>query len=232
MVIEARRASVGSVIGKYVVVDTLGVGSNATVMLASPLGDPSGQKVAIKLADSTQEAQAQAQREAQTLRSVTHPNLIRLIEVIDDASGTALVLEWAERSSLAARLARGPITDVQELAELIAPIADALAALHAAGFVHRDVKPENIVLRADHQPLLGDLGVACRVAEQRPGSDVALGSVEYLDPEVANGADSSGSSDLYALGCTAYEALTGDTPFAASSPLAVLRNAHSGTFTP
>ena len=106
--------------------------------------------------------------------------------------------------------------------------ADALAAVHAAGILHRDVKPANILLRANGQPVLTDFGLALALSElageQRlTPSNVLVGTADYLAPEVIRDNPSDGRADLYALGVVMYEMLTGFVPFAGRDPIETLR---------
>jgi serine/threonine-protein kinase len=122
--------------------------------------------------------------------------------------------------SLADRLDRAGALGVPAAITLIGQIASGLSALHDAGFVHRDVKPANVLLEADGAAALGDLGLARGRGDTMltlPGR--AIGTLDYLAPELVRGVAASASTDVYALGCVAFAALTGSPPFAGRSAM-------------
>jgi hypothetical protein len=162
------------------------------------------------------------QREAQAAAAISHPQVVRVhdIETVDGCPW--LVMELIDGESLADLLASGTV-GVSEAARIGAQIADALAAVHAAGVVHRDVKPGNIMLTASGQALLTDFGIA-RIDGQgdltRTGQ--LVGSLPYLSPERATGRRAEAAGDLWALGLVLYEAVEGTHPFRRNAPEATL----------
>jgi hypothetical protein len=214
----------------YVLREPVGQGATAVVWRAEPAGTP-GRLVAVKRLAGHPEptALADLRREADALERLSHPSILRLIEVVEDGDGVALVLPFATGGSLAARIAANPDgLPAASVADLGARLAGALAAAHNLGLVHRDVKPTNVLFDAEGQPLLADFGTA-RLVHDRAG---IAGTAEYLAPEVAAGEPPGPRSDVYGLGITCYEALTGAPPYAASTPAATLRAADRGHHVP
>ena len=146
--------------------------------------------------------------EAQVLAALDHPNIIRIFDVVDDADGLALVMQFAAGGSLAERLAtQRNLTPGDGAATLIA-LADALASAHRCGVLHGDVKPSNILFTADGHPLLSDFGLAQAAAS----GTVGHGTPEYTDPTVLEGQQYEAASDVYALAVVGYEMLSGRRP--------------------
>ncbi|WP_344407349.1 protein kinase domain-containing protein, partial [Dactylosporangium fulvum] len=163
-------------------------------------------------------------REARTVARLAHPNIVAVHDVGTDDGVPYLVMELVEGRSLAEALAGGPLA-VREVARVGTQVCDALAAAHAAGVVHRDVKPANILLSATGHVKVCDFGIA-----RLPGaaqvhltaSATALGTTAYMAPEQAASGQVDARADLYALGCVLFEMLTGRPPFTADTPVRVL----------
>jgi serine/threonine protein kinase len=152
--------------------------------------------------------------EARVAQEVRHRHLVAVLELAEDDSRPYLVLEYLSGGSLSDRLERGAL-GLDEAVRLVAEVAAGLDALHAAGIVHRDVKPSNVMLREDGSAALTDFGLAKGAAYTvltRPGQ--VLGTLDYLAPELVRGEPATPASDLYALGCVTFECLTGKPPFA------------------
>ena len=171
------------------------------------------------------------QREAKVLASLNHPNIGGIYGLETSGDNQALVLELIEGPTLAERIAEGPIPVEQGLA-MVRQIAEALSAAHDAGVVHRDLKPANIKVRPDGTVKVLDFGLAKAVEGGATGSgssDAAtmtamssqagaiIGTAAYMSPEQARGQDVDKRSDIWALGCVAYELLTGHRPFEGST---------------
>jgi serine/threonine-protein kinase len=152
-------------------------------------------------------------REAEVAARVRHPGLVPVLEVGSHDGREYLVSEYVAGPTLAMRVAERPLA-VPELVDLARDLGGALDALAAAGLVHRDVKPANVLVGADGTARLADFGLArgsALTVLTRPGEIV--GTVGYIAPELVEGDEATPASDLYALGCVLYECLTGAPPF-------------------
>ena len=183
---------------------------------------PSG-PVAIKVlapaAELDPAARARFAREARALAELRHPGLVGLLDHgIDDELGPYLVLPLLDGANL--RAAIGGARLGPEAAVLVAaPIADAVAAMHAAGFVHRDVKPENVIAGPDGHVTLIDLGLAWREGMTRhTESGAAVGTIGYMAPEQIEGREVGAPADVWAIGVMLHEWIAGTRPFARARP--------------
>jgi tRNA A-37 threonylcarbamoyl transferase component Bud32 len=153
---------------------------------------------------------------------VRHPNVVRLYElgVADDHA--YLAMEYFPAGDLRRRM-KGGLTPAEALA-LAAQIARVLAAIHAAGVLHRDLKPGNVMMRTENQVALIDFGLAKHMALDLDLTDTGLifGTPHYMSPEQGHGQTLDARSDLYSLGIVLYEMLTGSKPYTADNPMAVL----------
>ncbi len=214
----------GALAGRYRVRARLGRGASKEVYLA--YDERLDRDVALAIvvgAASSDGARARVAREAQvTGRLGDHPNIVTVYDVGELDGVAYLVLRAMAGGSLAAALRRErpSLADVLRIGR---EIALALGHAHAHGVVHRDVKPDNIWLAADGSAALGDFGIAHREgAERLTAEGVVVGTVRYLAPEQIRGDEVGPASDLYALGVTLYELVTGRPPFTAEDPAHVL----------
>lgn len=217
----------------YTIEREIGRGTMGAVYLARTPG-PDSLEVAIKRVPTfgSAEDRERLRREAETMAQLDHPNVMAVLDVLDDGEGIALVMPYAQNGNLTKRLALGVLSP-QSTKAVIIPIGEALASAHDRAILHRDVKPSNIVFTTDDMPLLADFGIARNAAQANlTRTDLAIGTAGYLDPDQADGAEPGPLADQYALGVVAYECLTGASPFAAPTPIGVLRNADRGTFPP
>ena len=207
--------------GRYRIIAPLGAGGMATVhrarderlerdvaikiLLPNPAGDP-------VLA-------ARFEREARSLAAAAHPGVVAVFDVDpgDPAAGVEpfFVMELCPNGSLAERLVGGQRLSPDELIPILISVADGLAGLHASGFVHRDVKPSNILLTPSRAKL-ADFGVA-RSDDAPEASDLtapgtAVGTMGYMAPDVLAGGAAGPPGDVYALGVAAFSGLTGSMP--------------------
>jgi serine/threonine-protein kinase len=213
----------GSIVaGKYRLGRKLGTGASGVIHQATRLAD--NVPVALKLLRAAVAhdtvASDRLRREAEALGLTWHPNIVEVFEHDHLPDGTAyLVMEQLEGESLAARLRRAGPLPPDQIVSVMSQLCDALGAVHAAGVIHRDVKPGNIFLhrRTDDEPVqikLLDFGIA-RVewAETRlTNMGAPLGTPGYMSPEQEQGGDIDPRSDLYAAGAVIYECLTGALP--------------------
>ena len=210
---------VGRTIGGCTLQRRLGAGALGVVYEGVRQED--GRRVAIKLL-SSQAAQiedvvARFEREAALAMELRLPQIVAVHRCGQERGAWFLVMDYVDGGSLAARLDGEPLP-WREAVALIRPIALALAGLHARGVIHRDIKPGNILIAGDGQPMLADLGLAKEYrnadANGLTMSNVALGSPAYMPPEQIRDARSVGPlADVYALGASLYECVTGRLPF-------------------
>lgn len=154
-------------------------------------------------------------REARAIAALDHPAVVTIYDVVEDESGPALVLEWMEGGDLEAALRRHPGVVPELVALAVARAVDALAAAHAKGLVHRDVKPTNLLVKADGRVKLGDFGLVSIAGESTataPGN--LVGSLPYLAPEVLSGERAGPAADVYSMGATLYALLARRAPYA------------------
>lgn len=223
----------------YVLRDLLGTGTHGEVWRAEVDGRP-GRLVAIKRLRATADDDGPAgrvedvRRDAAALERLAHPGIVSLLDVVADddrGGGIALVMPFLPGGTLATRIAaQGPLP-AAAVADLGARLGDALAATHAAGVVHGDVTPRNVLYDAEEQPLLADFGAATFLGGHRR-LDVR-GTALYIDPDVASGRRSPDpAADQYGLAVVLHEALSGTPPYAAPSVDATLRAADRGRRVP
>lgn len=220
------------VAGRYQLRRLLGAGGFGEVHLADDreLSRP----VALKLLRpdlADREALARFVREARSTAALDHPSIVRVYDHGRTEEGRFfIVYEYVEGTSAAAAARLGPPLEPHRVASLGRDVATALAAAHRLGVLHRDVKPENILLRRDLSPVLADFGIAQLAgdASVRTGTGLILGTPTYLAPEVWRGQAQGPSSDQYALGATLYELLFRTPIHPDPSPSAVARRIGSG----
>ena len=216
---------------RYVVERLLGEGGMGSVYVARQLG--LDRLVAVKvlrpeIAAGAVEAE-RFRREALASARLDHPNIVTVFDFGRLPDGSSfLVMELLTGPSLDRVLASGSVLDASLAVRIFEPVANAVDALHAAGIVHRDIKPANISLPDRENPddvvKLIDLGIARFSDASRSDltGQLVIGTVEYIAPEVATGSKASPASDVYALGITVFEALTGAPPFTGSSDREIL----------
>ena len=168
-------------------------------------------------------------QERSILTSITHPNVVSMRDLVVEGDTLAIVMDLVEGGDLREMLSGPRTLPPARVAELGAGIAAGLAAVHAAGVIHRDVKPENVLVDAASspgRPRLTDFGIARYVQAEGTGGrgTMLVGTPQYIAPELIDGKEPTPATDLYALGIMLYELVCGVTPFAGGSTLTVLRN--------
>ena len=161
-----------------------------------------------------------AEREARLAARLNHPHVVAVFDLVSEGDETWLVMEYVEGVTLSGLIARDGALTPDEAAPLVRQAADALAAAHAAGIVHRDVKPSNMMVTPQGEVKLTDFGIARAEADASlTQTGLVTGSPAYLAPEVASGATAHEASDVWSLGATLYHALAGHTPYDVSENL-------------
>lgn len=198
--------------GRFHRVRQLGKGGFGTVWLAKDT--QLGRTVALKIAHAPDaETERRMLREARALAAVDHPHCVRIYDVVDDADGLCLVMEYIEGSSLGDTVrGSGPLDDVSA-ARLWMTMAGALAAAHNNGVLHRDVKPSNVIIDPSAAPHLLDFGIARNSGDATlTASGMLVGTPDYLAPETAKTGVATPSSDTWQLAATVSFAQTGAPP--------------------
>ncbi len=192
--------------------------------------DPELQReVAIKVLDPARACSPKARerflREARAAAAIDHPNVLPIYAVDQSGELPYLVMPYVEGGSLASRLDAEGALGVEEAVRIALAAAGGLAAAHAAGLVHRDVKPANILLEGEGDRVwLSDFGLARAVEDSgATGDGLVAGTPQYMSPEQAEGREATERSDLYSLGSVLYHMLAGRAPYSGESPLSVLR---------
>lgn len=215
---------VGTEIGGYHVAGVLGEGGMGKVYSAT---GPDGTKVAVKLvkADYAQDEtfRRRFSREARIAQTVKHPNVVPVVATGEHQSVPYMAQEFIEGESLDDKLKREGQLDTQTAVQICSDVAAGLEALWAAGMVHRDIKPGNILIDQTGKGFITDFGLAKDTQGSLltlPGQ--ALGSMDYMAPEQIRGEDVTAGTDIYALGCVMYECICGQPPFADVQGMRVL----------
>jgi eukaryotic-like serine/threonine-protein kinase len=181
--------------------------------------------VAVKAIESRGEARRRVLREAQAAARLNHPGIVTLYEMGEEDGNALLVTELVEGDTLATLSADGALSD-REIAEIGADLCEALDHAHGRGVVHRDVKPQNVLVGEDNEPRakLMDFGIA-RLADAAaltaPGD--VVGTLAYMSPEQAEGEAATAAADVYSLALVLYECWSGENPNRRATPAATAR---------
>jgi serine/threonine-protein kinase len=209
--------------GRYRLTEPLGRGGMGRVWRG--WDELLGRPVAVKTMELDRADPAAAERfgrEARTTAWLSHPNIVTVFDTGTEGATAFLVMELLSGPDLDDRLAAAGALPIAEVAAVGAQVAAALAAAHAAGVVHRDVKPANIGFAAGGQVKVLDFGIARLLGDARlTRTATVIGTADYLAPEQASGAPAGGYTDLYALGCVLFAMLTGSPPFTGGTPAEV-----------
>lgn len=213
-------------VGRYVLDEEIGRGAMGTVYRAT---DPLIERtVAVKtvhlskLDDGSLEPRMRFLREAKAAGRLTHPGIVAVYDVGELEDLAFIVMEFVEGRSLKEVLEAGDPVPLATAAEIVRQAADALAAAHRSGVVHRDVKPGNLMLTRTGTVKVTDFGIARIDQSQRTRTGVLVGSPGYMSPEQLSGKQVDGRSDVFALGSLLYELATGRGPFDSERPEDVL----------
>ncbi len=214
----------GSQLGRFVLERRLGRGAAGTVYLARDtlLGSTLALKVLHRDLFGDREVRERFRRELVLARRVTHPGVCRIHDLHEDHGTTFLTLEYVPGDTLAALIHAHGKLDAERTLHVLRELAPPLAAAHAAGVIHRDLKPGNIMVRDDGTVSILDFGMATADDLQRiTQAGRTVGSLRFIAPEVWEGKAATTSSDLYAVGVTLYACLSGRLPYDAQTPAAM-----------
>ncbi|MFN2624626.1 MAG: Stk1 family PASTA domain-containing Ser/Thr kinase, partial [Mycobacteriales bacterium] len=210
--------------GRYRVDSRIARGGMATVY--SGFDTRLDRTVAIKVMHASlaedPEFVARFNREAKAAAALSHPNVVAVFDQGTDAGHVFLVMEYVAGQTLRQRLRLGGALAPRDALDILDPVLSALAAAHDAGLVHRDVKPENILLADDGRVKVADFGLARAVAtSSMTAAGVLIGTVAYLAPEQVSAGTADARTDVYAAGILLFEMLTGHPPYDGETPLSV-----------
>ena len=210
--------------GRYRLEARIGAGGMSTVYRA--LDETLERQVAIKLMNrevaSDSDQLERFRREARAVAQLSHPHVVGVIDAGEDESRPYIVFEYVEGETLKERIRRQGRLPINEAVAYAIEIARALGAAHARHIVHRDVKPQNVLIDEEGSAKVTDFGIARTLDEEGLTADGrVLGTTDYVSPEQALGQRVTGQSDLYSLGVVLYEMLTGEVPFKGESQVAV-----------
>ena len=210
--------------GRYRLEARIGTGGMSAVYRA--LDETLQRQVAIKLMNrevTTESDQLERfRREARAVAQLSHPHVVGVIDAGEDDGRPYIVFEYVEGETLKQRIRRSGQLPVAESVAYAIEIARALGAAHARHIVHRDVKPQNVLIDEEGSARVTDFGIARTLDEEGLTADGrVIGTTDYVSPEQALGQPVTGQSDLYSLGIVLYEMLTGEVPFKGDSQVAV-----------
>ncbi|HEU5424838.1 MAG TPA: protein kinase, partial [Nitrolancea sp.] len=211
--------------GRYELTQRLGEGSFSETYLATDTA--LGRRVAVKVLRASFAGDprfvARFEREARAAAAVASPNVVDVYDYGRQNDTLYIVMEWVDGIDLKQLIRQRAPLPVPEAIALIDGILNGLQAIHRAGVVHRDIKPQNVLLAADGTPKLGDFGIArSPVDAGLTDTGMALGTAAYMAPEQATGAPPTPSADVYAAGVILFELLTGRLPFPGENPVQVM----------
>ena len=214
--------------GRYRLGELIGRGGMATIYRAADehmMDRPVAVKVLREVYSSDPKFVTRFQREARAASALQHPNIVQVYDYGQSGDAYYIVMEYIDGMDLRRYLKRRGVLPIERGVQIARDVALGLGAAHRRGIVHRDVKPQNIMLNDEGVVKLTDFGIASMYkdadAERLTTTGMTLGTVQYYAPEQAQGEIVKPSADIYALGIVMYEMLTGQTPFDGDTPVAV-----------
>jgi serine/threonine protein kinase len=221
---SSPESRIGAMVGAYRIESVLGVGGMGIVYQAS---GPDNKRVAVKLIKEDFARDEiflrRFRREARIAQTVTNPHVVPVLDTGEHDGLPYMAALFIEGGSLEGLLEREGRLEVPTAVRICTQVADGLEALWAAGMIHRDVKPANILLDSAQNAYITDFGLAKDrqgTALTRPGQ--ALGSMDYMAPEQIRGEEVTAATDIYALGCVLFECIEGRPPFADRAGMQIL----------
>jgi predicted Ser/Thr protein kinase/TolB-like protein len=217
---------IGKTISHYRIIEKLGEGGMGEVYLAEDT--KLRRTVALKFLPSEYtsepELKARFMREAQAAAALNHPNIITVHEVAEHEGRLYIAMEYVEGESLKDLVSKKGLT-IGEVLDMALQICDGLAVAHQAGIIHRDIKPQNILVGKDGRVRICDFGLAkLKDVTQLTQTGSTLGTVAYMSPEQAQGQEVDHRSDIFSLGVVLYEVITGQLPFKGEHEAAVIHS--------
>jgi serine/threonine-protein kinase len=209
---------------RYEMLQKIGEGGMARVFLGRDLR--LNRQVAIKLLSDRlvpdPDFLSRFRHEAQAAAILNHPNIVGVYDVGQDGDAHYIVMEYVEGLDLKKEIMRNGALDIERAVSIAIQVAQGLEAAHRVGLVHRDIKPQNIIVSPDGAVHITDFGVAkSQFSTAMTETGITLGTVDYISPEQAQGQSATARSDIYSLGVTLFEMLTGRLPFSGDGPIAV-----------
>ncbi len=201
---------------RYQIIRTIGEGGMANVYLAHDLILDRDVAVKILRGDLANDEKfvRRFQREAISASSLTHPNIVGMYDVGEDDGKYFIVMEYVEGKTLKSLIKRRGALTLSEVIDIMLQLTSGIACAHESYIIHRDIKPQNVLILDDGTVKITDFGIAMALnSNELTQTNSVMGSVHYLPPEQANGTGSTIKSDIYSLGILMYELLTGKLPF-------------------
>ena len=214
---------IGKHVSKYRIIEKIGSGGMGEVYLARD--DDLNRDVAVKIiqpSTANEDATKRFLREARAVAALNHPNIITIYEVGTHEDQPFIAMEYVRGQSLREKMSAGAVT-MDEAVELTGQILEALDHAHTSGVVHRDIKPDNVLVGDDGRARLLDFGLAMMAgATQLTSEGVAVGTLRYMSPEQTSGRTADTRSDLFSVGSLLYELVTGRPAFDGEHPAALM----------
>ena len=209
---------------RYEIIRSIGEGGMANVYLARDT--ILNRLVAVKIlrGDLAEDEKfvRRFQREAIAASSLNHPNIVELYDVGEDNGKYFIVMEYVEGKTLKSLIKKRGALTLPEVQDIMLQLTSAIACAHESYIIHRDIKPQNVIIMEDGRVKIMDFGIAAQLnSNELTQTNSVMGTVYYLPPEQANGSVTSFKSDIYSLGILMYELVTGSVPFKGDSPVEV-----------
>ena len=209
--------------GRYEILEKIGSGGMSVVYKAKC--HTLNRLVAIKVLKeefaSDENFVSKFKMEAQAAARLSHPNIVNVYDVVDEENLHYIVMELIEGITLKNYIEKKELLDSKEAIGIAIQVAQGIAAAHEQHIIHRDIKPQNMIISKDGKVKVADFGIARAVSSQTVNSSAAVGSVHYISPEQARGGYCDERSDIYSFGITLYEMVTGRVPFEGDNTVAV-----------